>query len=291
MSLFVSAVVSGIGIGFLYGIMGLSIALLYKSTGIISFAQPPLAMLLAFMGYRYISAGMPLYAAILAMVLTGALLGVLVYWLAFVPQEQHGIFNLILRSIALALIVEQAVVYLLSEGEPFLFPKMWEGGPITLAGINVPRQNLVIIVVTLVLLAALLVFFRHTRLGLLLRAVADSPGVVRLLGVNTRLLMTAAWAVSLIACAVVALLAAPISLVSSAMFAPYVLYAFTAFILGGISSWGGAIAGGIIVGVSSNVAVVYSGTEIAALITFAILGAILILKPAGLFGTSVRERL
>lgn len=218
-------------------------------------------------------------------------LGVLLYLIVFRPNEKLGHFNLILRTIALSLVIEQLVVYRLSTGEPFVMPKFIEGSPLNLGGVSIPRQNLFITFATLVLLGGLLLFFRKTRAGLLLRAVAEAPEVVNLMGVNTKALTMLAWALATMTCAFVALLAAPITLVSSGMFLPYVLYAFTGFILGGIHSWGGSIVGGLIVGIASNVTVVYAGSEVAALVTFAILGGILLVKPAGLFGTAARERL
>ncbi|MFD4972859.1 branched-chain amino acid ABC transporter permease [Streptomyces sp. NPDC058424] len=291
-TLLLSAFASGIGVGFLYGIMGLSVAILYKSTGIVSFAQPPLAMLIAFLTYKLIDGtGMSVWLAVVPALLGAAVLGVLCYLLLFRPNEKLGHFNLILRTIALTLVIEQFVVFALSVGEPFVFPKFSNGPSLSIGGVAVPRQNLVIILTAVVLLCVLLLFFRKTRAGLLLRAVAESPDIVNLMGVNTRLLTALAWALSVAACALVAILAAPVTLVSSQMFLPYVLYAFTGFILGGINSWGGAIAGGLIVGVASNVTVVYAGTEVAALVTFAILLAILLVKPEGLFGTPIRERL
>jgi branched-chain amino acid transport system permease protein len=235
--------------------------------------------------------GLPLLVAVAATTLVAAALGVLVYFVVFRPNEHLGAFNLILRTIALALVVDQVVVYFMSEGEPFTFPKFVAGESLTVGGVSVPRQNVVIIVTTLILLGVLLAFFRRTRAGLLLRAVAESPDIVSLLGVKVRRLTVLAWVLSVVACAFVAVLAAPVTLVASAMFAPYVLYAFTAFILGGITSWGGSIAGGLIVGIASNVTVVYAGTEVAALVTFGILLAILLVKPQGLFGTALRERL
>lgn len=292
MTLFLSAVVSGVGVGFLYGLMGLSLAILYKSTGIISFAQPAVAMVLAFVAQRAIAElGLPLLASVLFTAVVAAAAGAVIYLLLFRPNEGLGAFNLVLRTIALSLVLEQVVVYTLSEGEPFTFPQFVSGPSLTAFGVSLPRQNVVIIVTTLVLLGALLMFFRTTRAGLLLRAVAESPYIVGLLGVKNRRLTILAWALSIVTCAFVAVLAAPVTLVSSTMFAPYVLYAFTAFILGGITSWGGSIAGGLIVGIASNVTVVYIGTEVAALVTFAILLVILLIRPQGLFGTSVRERL
>lgn len=292
MTLFISAVLSGIGLGFLYGIMGLSVSILYKSTGIISFAQPAMAMLIAFGALKIIGAGsLPLVLGVLIAVVGSAVLGALCYVVLFRPNEQLGHFNLILRTIALSLIVEQVVVYRFSEGEPFTFPRFFAGASLNISGISIPRQNLVIIVTTLLLLAALLAYFRLTRAGLLLRALAESPDIAGLLGVNTKRMTALAWALSLAVCSVVAVLAAPITLVSSQMFAPYVLYAFTAFILGGITSWGGSVVGGLIVGVTSNITVVYAGAEVAALVTFAILLSILLVRPGGLFGTSFRERL
>lgn len=292
MALFLAALISGLAIGLLYGLIGFSVSILYKSTGVISFAQPAIATLMAFVAYLFLrDTDLPLAVVLALSAMAATAFGFVVYSFAMRPFPERGAFNAVLRTIALSFLIEQFIAYKWSEGEPFPFPLIWSGPSIKIGDVLIPRQNVTTTVVTLILLFVLVAFFTRTRAGLMLRAIADSPAASELLGVDVRRMTAIAWVLSVIVCLVVATLAAPSLLVSTAMFGPFILYGFTAFILGGISTWAGSLVGGLLVGVVSTLGLVYGDVEISALLTFGILLGVLVLRPAGLLGHATTERL
>jgi branched-chain amino acid transport system permease protein len=143
----------------------------------------------------------------------------------------------------------------------------------------------------IVLGGAFWLLYNRTATGLLLRGIADRPDVARLLGADTTRLSGLAWLLAGLVAVVVGLLTVPTALLSSDMMDSFFLYAFTAALLGGMTSLPGAFVGGVVVGVVSNVVTVLRGQEISILAIFGLLIAILLIRPDGLFGHGVVERL
>jgi branched-chain amino acid transport system permease protein len=125
----------------------------------------------------------------------------------------------------------------------------------------------------------------------LLRGIADRPEIARLLGADTRRLSALAWLLAGLVAVVVGLLTVPSALLSTDMMDNFLLYAFTAALLGGMTSLPGAFVGGVVVGVVSNVVTVFRGQEFSILAIFALLIVTLLVRPNGIFGHEVVERL
>ena len=147
------------------------------------------------------------------------------------------------------------------------------------------------LVVASLLAAFFLWLFRSTNLGLLFLGLADAPAMARLLGARTRKLAMIAWMMSSVVSLIVAGLIAPVAFLSTDMMDLYLLLAFTAAIVGGLTSLGGAFLGGALVGVLQSVVTVYLDGELAVLSTFGLLLLVLLLRPDGLFGAPMHERL
>ncbi|GEL26767.1 branched-chain amino acid ABC transporter permease [Pseudonocardia sulfidoxydans NBRC 16205] len=293
MTLLLQIVVSGVVAGFTYGLVGLSASILFKTTGIFSFAQPMIATLLAFFAYFLIGEfKLSFWIALPLLLVIAAAVGAGVYYVAFRPGDGHGQFNLVVRTLGLFLLIEQFVAWRWSRGEPFAFPPLIGGPSVSLgAGIMVARQTIAIAAITVVLLVVCYLLLTRTRTGLMLRCLAESGENSAVLGMPRRRLAATAWAASTVICVFVAVFNAPITNVYTAMFTPFVLFAFAGLLIGGLYSWSGALVGGVIVGIAVNVSAAYWKPEIGALIVFVLLLGVLVFRPAGIVGRTFAERL
>ena len=144
---------------------------------------------------------------------------------------------------------------------------------------------------TLVVLALVFVFFRFTPLGLAMRAAAENPESSRLVGIRVGRMLALGWGLAAAVGAVAAIMAAPIVYIEPNMMAGILLYGFAAALLGGINNPWGAVAGGFIVGILENLAGAYVvGTELKLSVALVIIVAVLVMRPAGLFGYPVVTR-
>ena len=292
MGLVGAAAISGVAVGFVYGMLAFSIVLLFKASGIPNFAQGNIATFGTFIVYLLAArTGLPLPFAIALGFLGTAALGVVIYLGGILPRGDAGTLNLAIRTLAVYLLLFAVMNLFWGVGQPFAFPRFLPSASVPVAGVSVSLLSLVTVAVALVLGGAFWLLYNRTATGLLLRGIADRPDVARLLGANTARLSAMAWLLAGLVAVVVGLLTVPTALLSSDMMDSFFLYAFTAALLGGMTSLPGAFAGGVVVGVVSNVVTVLRGQEISILAIFALLIAILLVRPDGLFGHGVVERL
>lgn len=292
MTLFLSAVLSGLSIGLLYGLLGFSIVVLYRATGVVSFAQSSIAMFTTFVVYLAAERlGLPILAAIALGSLAALLLGLAIYLLAVRPNDNAGTLNIILRTFAIYILLFEIANTFWGVGQPFKFPKIFPDRSLSFGGMVLPVHALGVLAVVVVLAIAFWLFFMHTRRGLFLRAIADRPDIARLLGVGTRRMTALAWILAVEVCLVVGVLTAPATLLSTSLMDSFMLFAFAGALLGGLRSWIGCFVGGALIGVVTNVTTVYASSEVAVVVAFLLLLGGLIFKPNGLFGQPIVERL
>lgn len=292
MTLFLSAVLSGLSIGLLYGLLGFSIVVLYRATGVVSFAQSSLAMFTTFVVFLLATRlGLPILAAVALGSLVALALGLVIYAVTVRPNDGAGTLNLILRTFAIYILLFEVANTFWGVGQPFKFPRIFPDRSLSFFGMVLPVHSLGVLAVVVVLAVAFWFFFMRTRRGLFLRAIADRPEVARLLGVRTRSMTALAWVLAVEVCLVVGVLTAPQTLLSTGMMDSFMLFAFAGALLGGLRSWIGCFVGGAIIGVVTNLTTVYASSEVAVVVAFLLLLAGLIFKPEGLFGKPVLERL
>jgi branched-chain amino acid transport system permease protein len=292
MTLFLSAVLSGLSIGLLYGLLGFSIVVLYRATGVVSFAQSSVAMFTTFVVFLLAERlALPIMAAIALGCLVAFALGLLIYIVTVRPNDGAGTLNLILRTFAIYILLFEIANTFWGVGQPFKFPKIFPDHSLAFFGMVLPVHSLGVLAVVVVLALAFWFFFMRTRRGLFLRAIADRPDIARLLGVGTRRMTALAWVLAVEVCLVVGVLTAPQTLLSTSMMDSFMLFAFAGALLGGLRSWIGTFVGGAIIGVVTNLTTVYASSEVAVVVAFLLLLAGLIFKPDGLFGKPVLERL
>lgn len=285
--------VSGIINGSLYALLGLAIVLIFSTTGVANFAQGELATLSGFvflMIFMPVGAGVPF--AWVATIITMAIVAVAIYVVVIRPRPAAGHLNLTVRTLGLAGLLHGVNVFVWGTNEPYRFPSLFGSETVHLGPVALSRDQLGTLAAAWVISAAFYCFFTFTSSGLAMRAVAIDREVASLQGVNVRRITVIAWIVAAVISAAVGLLAAPISFLETGLMQPYILKAFTAAIIGGMYSFPGVLAGGLLLGISEAFAIAGSSVAFREPFIFAVLLLVLLVKPTGLFaGRTIERRL
>ncbi|PRZ41797.1 amino acid/amide ABC transporter membrane protein 1 (HAAT family) [Antricoccus suffuscus] len=294
MQLFLQQLMDGIATGALYGAMALSIVLVYRASGIVNFAQGEMAMFAAFIAWQAYAWGVPLWLAIVIAMIIAFIGGALAERLLIRPfgTEKSGHLPLIIVTLGLMLMLNSGAAwiwgYLTKE-----VPPVYGSGGLSIAGASISRQGLGIILTVAVGAGLLFFLFQRTKLGLTMRAAASNPESARLSGVPVGRMLLFGWGLAAAVGALVGALVAPQLFLQPNMMASLLLYAFAAATLGGFDSPVGALVGGLVVGVSENLAGTYIpfiGNEFKQAVALVIIMAVLLLKPEGLFGAKTVTR-
>ncbi|MPT27223.1 MAG: branched-chain amino acid ABC transporter permease [Achromobacter sp.] len=284
--LLMSAIVSGLGLGSMYGLMALGFYLTYAVSGTVNFAQGSSMMLGAVLTYTFAQTlGWPLAPALLVALALCALYGLVVERLAVRPFASRGSNAWLMSTVALGIVLDNVVMFTFGK-EPRSLPSPLAQAPVEIGGLGLgiyPLQ-LLIPLVGLALAAALHTLSRRTRWGVALLAVVQNPNAARLMGIPVRRAIMAAFAVSTLFAGVAGALVAPLFNVQADMGTLFGLKAFVVAILGGITSAWGVMLAGLLFGVAEALITVALGSGYTQIISFALVIVILAMRPNGLFG-------
>ncbi|CAB3871440.1 MAG: branched-chain amino acid ABC transporter permease [Achromobacter pulmonis] len=284
--LWMSAIVSGLGLGSMYGLMALGFYLTYAVSGTVNFAQGSSMMLGAVLTYTFAQTlGWPLLAALPPALALCALYGLVVERLAVRPFASRGSNAWLMSTVALGIVLDNVVMFTFGK-EPRSLPSPLAQAPVEIGGLGLgiyPLQ-LLIPLVGLALAAALHTLSRRTRWGVALLAVVQNPNAARLMGIPVRRAIMAAFAVSTLFAGVAGALVAPLFNVQADMGTLFGLKAFVVAILGGITSAWGVMLAGLLFGVAEALITVALGSGYTQIISFALVIVILAMRPNGLFG-------
>jgi branched-chain amino acid transport system permease protein len=285
----IHVVVSGLATGSIYALMALSLVIVYNATRTLNFAQGEMLMVSTFVAWNCQRVlGLPLVVALLAAVLTGALLALVFERLVIRRAIGATHWDVLILTLGLSLILKAGAGIVWSHDE-FPFPSFFPNRPIALGPVRVAPASLGIIGASLVLMLALAVLFRWTRLGRAMRAVAQNQRAARLMGISVERVHASAWVLAAMVGAIAGVLVAPVIFLSSKM-GLVVINGFTAAVVGGFGSMPGAVLGGMLLGVLENLAPLYLPSGIRYSVPFLVLIAILLVRPAGLLGRVERRK-
>lgn len=290
-SLFMPTLLSGLLNGCVYALLALGIVLIFRTSSVANFAQGELAMLSVFVLVIYIlPMDLPLWSGwVLTLLISGGI-GALVYLILIRPNPDAGHLNLTVRTLGLFTLVNSIAIYFWGINEPYRVPSIFGTGTIRISDFAVSYDQIGAVVVVPVVAMIFLIIFRYTQLGLNMRACAIDPEVASLLGVNVRLIMVSVWVIAAIIGAVAGLLVAPVSFLQTDLMRAFIFKAFTAAVLGGLHSFTGAIFGGLILGVTEAFAASLISIHMREPFVFLVLISVLLLRPAGIFGSKIKVR-
>ncbi|MCB8880695.1 branched-chain amino acid ABC transporter permease [Acidisoma cellulosilytica] len=299
MSEFVQLLVAGLTTGSFYALIALGYTMVYGIVRLINFAHGDIFMVGAFIGWTVLSAvaamhlpwGIGLLIAVLvAMMLTGGI-GVIVERFAYQPLLSAPKLSILITALGVSLALENGV--LLIFGPRFLtYPHLISNAGFTLAGAQISDVQVGIIVLSFLLMAALYVFVHHTFIGTAMRALAVDRDAARLMGINVeRIIQITFFLGSTLAAAAGVMEGLYYTQINFFMGFIVGLRAFTAAVLGGIGNIPGAMAGGLIIGLLEAFSAGYISSRWTDVIVFLVLIGTLVIKPTGLFGERVVERM
>lgn len=289
MDLIPQLIVSGIAAGALYALVAIGLVLINKATDIVNFAQGESVTVGAYMGWLFVTEfHMPYFAALGAVMVASALVGIVVERVAYRPLIKSPAFTVILATLAVGLIIKN-VIRLIWQDTPRTISGAMSAEPIEFAGVLITPERLGIMVTLVVVVAALMLFFRFTKLGKAMRATAQSQEAASLMGINVSGIFSKTWALGTALGGIAGMLIAPLVGINTEL-GVVLIPGFVAAIVGGFTSIPGAIVGGLMVGILENFAGVYVSSSFKRVVSFAILIAVLMIKPSGLFGKPVRRQ-
>ncbi len=282
---FAQLTVSGLAVGAAYGSLALALVLIYRATHVINFAQGELAMATTYIAYQLIQWGLSYWEAFAATLAIAFVLGTALELVVIRPVQHRSVIAAVIVSVGLFILIDGVVNWIWGGGIRFMQSPF--SGSYDLGGVNI--QHLYAGMLGVVLGCVLLVWalFRFTKLGLGMRAAALRPAAAALAGVRVDWMLALGWGLAAVLGAVAGMMYEPSQLLLTPTFMQEALvYAFAAAVLGGLESPGGAVVGGLAIGVFLNLLAGYLPQVVSLEVpfAFAVLLAILLVKPSGLFG-------
>ncbi|NYT07489.1 MAG: branched-chain amino acid ABC transporter permease [Methanomicrobiales archaeon] len=277
----------GLYAGCIYILLATGLNLIFGVMKVVNFAHGELLMLGAYITFTfYAVSGFNPYVLLAASVPTLILAGVVIERLCFRPILGTGKLNEIFISIGLIYIIQNAAALIWTD-EWRIIHSPFEKITISIFGVNMPLDYLIIIITTILILVILYLFLRKTRLGKAMRATSQNRKGAMLMGINVERMDMLSFGIG----AGLAGAAGTLWVVSGQVFNPYMgsipaIKAFAIVIIGGLGSIPGAIIGGLIYGIAENFAIFTLGGAWKDAVSFIILILVLIIRPTGIFGES-----
>jgi branched-chain amino acid transport system permease protein len=291
MELLLHQVLAGLATGGIYACLALALVMIYQAIDHLNFAQGEMAMFSTFIAWQLMELGTPYWVAFVATLTISFVVGVLIDRVLFRPIHDAPILSHIVVFIAVFGILNSLAGFIWDFNVKN-FPTPFGSRPLFGSGL-ISSHDAGMIGVTILLLVFLYVFFRHTRIGLAMRAAAANPQSARLAGIRVGWMIALGWGMAAAIGAVAGMLIAPVVFLEPNMMQSVLLYGFAAAVVGGLTSPGGAVIGGFAVGVVENLAgtfIPYVGRELKLTIALFVIVAVLLVKPSGLFGRRVVSR-
>jgi len=282
--LVVSAIISGLGLGSMYGLIALGFHVTYVVSNTVNFSQGSSMMLGAVLGYVFgIRLGWPMPLAILIALILCALFGLLVERTLVRPFAERGSNAWLMATVAGGIVLDNTVLFTFGK-EPRGFPSVLATKPIDLFGAGVYPLQLVIPLGGLGIAVALHIAFNRTRVGKALLAVVQNKDAAQLMGINVRLAIAGSFALSTVLAGLAGMLIAPLYSVHSDMGTLFGIKAFAVAILGGITSASGVMLAGLAYGLIEAMVTAYLGSVYTQIVVFSVVILALAFMPNGLMG-------
>jgi len=284
-SIFAQQTVAGLAQGAIFGSLALALVLIYRATEVINFAQGELAMATTYIAYQLTLWGLSYWLSFFLTLLIAFVLGAVVQ-VVFIRPIQHSVIAVVIVTVGMFILIDGLVTW--KWGADLKFMKAPFGNTVYHAGgVAFSRQDIGVLLVSILSVILLWVLFQFTKLGLAMRAAALRPAAAALVGVRVNWMLAIGWGLAAVLGAVAGLMTEPTQFLQPTMMQAILLYAFAAAVLGGLESPAGAVIGGLALGVFLNLIGQYVGfatSELRLPIAFAVLLIVLLIKPTGLFG-------
>ena len=290
---FLSNLINGLSLGSVYALIALGYTMVYGIAKMLNFAHGDVIMVGAYMSY-IATTGMgfpPIISVLFAMVVC-TLLGILIEKFAYKPLRKATSLAVLITAIGMSYLL-QNIALLIFKSDPKSFKSIVSLGSLSLfdGKLTITAESIVTVAVCVVIMVALSIFTKKSKMGKAMRAVSEDTGAAELMGINVNVTISVTFAIgsALAAIAGVLLCSAYPVLVPTTGSMPGIK-AFTAAVFGGIGSIPGAMVGGILLGVIEIFSKAYISTQLSDAIVFAVLIIVLLVKPTGLLGKKISEK-
>jgi branched-chain amino acid transport system permease protein len=286
--------VNGLVVGTLYGVVAMSFVLIYKATQVVNFAQGELLLIGAWVCWTLLTKyQVPFWLGMPMTLVFMFAFGILIQVVILRPLVGEPVISVIMVTIALSAVFQAALKWIYGVN-PQPFPRVFTSQSITIGSLQIQTVYVMSLVVSVAMMIGMAWFFKVSKWGLAMRATAFNQQVAQSLGISVKTVFAMAWAISAMVSAVAGVVVAVVNGVSSGL-SIYGIKVFPAVILGGLDSIGGAVVGGIIIGLLENFAQFIDSEylhwgNLYEVAPFYVLIIILMIKPYGLFGTKDIER-
>lgn len=292
--IFTKQLINGIQVGSVYALVALGYTMVYGIVKLINFAHGDFIMVGAYFSLLSIpvlvSAGVPAWLSILIAMVGCAILGVTVERVAYKPLRNSPRITPLITAIAVSLLLQNLFLVLFGSA-PRPYPNIFRLPPVRVASIQISGVALVTIIVSIVCMILLQLFVHRTKMGKAIRAVSEDKGAAMLMGINVNTTISITFAIGSGLAAVASVMySAAYPLVDPFMGSMLGLKAFIAAVLGGIGILPGAMIGGFIIGIVESLTKAYISSKLADAFVFGILIVVLLVKPTGILGKNIGEK-
>lgn len=279
-------IVSGIGIGCVFGLIGIGYCVIYNASGIVNFAQGAFVMLGGMVTY-VLSTRMGLSLLVSAIIATAsvAIVGVVIERLVVRPlwRRNATAFVMILATLAAQTIIEQTTLLTIDD-QPKTLPNFINLPPLMIGKVAINYQLIAIAGASILLVALLALFFARTRVGRAMRACSINREAAALQGIPVSRMLGYAFALSAGLGAIAGVLITPTQYTAFDVGVPFAISGFIAAIVGGFGKPGGAFIGGILLGLAQSLAIMFFGSGLKNIAALSIMLIFITIRPMGLFG-------
>jgi branched-chain amino acid transport system permease protein len=283
--------VSGISQGAIYALIALSMTVLYRATTIVNFGHGDFVMGGAFVVYVIVIIfGMPFIPASIAAIAIMFVLGIGISRGFIDPIKAGPHIGFAMMSISLGYVLRGTARTLWGR-EVLPMPRVFDIEPVFIGNVVITGDAMIICATVAVLLVIFFLIFYRTTLGTIVQAVFQSERGATLIGINVRSFHDTMWGAGLAMGAIAGILIAPISLLHPDLGAAFLIRGFAAMTLGGFGSLWGAVVGGLVLGLAEQYLGAYVSTALIDITAYLVIIAVLVIRPAGLFGRTVAVRM
>ena len=286
-----SALITGFGLGSMYGLLALGFYVTYAVSNTVNFAQGSTMMLGAVLAFTFgVTLGWPMWIAVV-LALAGCMLwGMIVERIAVRPFVVRGSGAWLMATVALGIVLDNVVLFTFGKDPRGMPPSVLTTETFALGGLNVQPLQVLIPVAGLLIAVVLYWIARRTSHGKAMLAVVQNADAARLMGINVAAAVVVAFALSGLFAGIAGILIAPLFTISSTMGTLFGIKAFAVAILGGISNPWGVVLAGLIYGLAEALVTTLLGSTYTQIVTFTLVIVALALRPNGLFGSAAVQK-
>ena len=288
---FLSNLISGLSLGSIYALIALGYTMVYGIAKMLNFAHGDIIMVGAFTIIVSISTcGLPVWVALILSVVMCTVLGVVTERVAYKPLRKSEPLTVLITAIGVSYLLQNLALLIFGSSQKS-FPSIFDISSVHIGDLSMSGESVVTLAVTIIIMIALSLFINKTRAGKAMRAVSEDKEAAELMGISVNKTISLTFAIG----SALAAVAGVFYGASYGFIGPYTgsmpgIKAFVAAVFGGIGSIPGAMIGGLLLGVLESLSKAYISTELSDAIVFASLIVVLLVKPTGLLGKVIKEK-